>query len=35
MDTSAFTAATLYLSLNTAQGAAATGDVYIIGIPFN
>jgi hypothetical protein len=35
MDTNTFTAASLYLSLTTAQGSAATGDVYIIGMPLN
>jgi hypothetical protein len=34
MDNTVFTAATLYLRLTTAQGAAATADVYIIGMPF-
>lgn len=34
-DTTVFTAATIYLSLTTAQGGAATGDVYIIGHPMN
>jgi hypothetical protein len=34
-DTTIFTAATLFLSLTTAQGGAATGDVYILGIPIN
>lgn len=35
MDTQTRTEATLYLSLTTAQGAAATGDVYLIGTPLN
>lgn len=35
MDTTIWTAATFYLSLTLAQGGAATGDVYIVGIPFN
>lgn len=34
MNTSIFTATTLYLSLTQAQGGAATGDVYVVGIPF-
>jgi len=34
-DTNTFTAATLNLSLTTAQGVAATGDVYIMGYPIN
>jgi hypothetical protein len=34
-DTNTFTAATLFLSLTTAQGGAATGDVYVMGIPIN
>ena len=34
-DTTLFSAATLYLSLTTAQGGAATGDVYVVGIPIN
>jgi hypothetical protein len=34
-DTTIFTAATLFLSLTTAQGGAATGDVYVMGIPIN
>lgn len=34
-DTNIFTAATLYLSLTTAQGASRTADVYILGVPFN
>ena len=35
MNTTIFTSTTLQLSLTTAQGGAATGDVYIVGIPFN
>ena len=35
MDTNTFTAATLYLSLTTAQGSAATADVYVFGYPIN
>ncbi len=35
MDTSTFTASNLYLSLTAAQGAAATADVYVLGIPLN
>ena len=35
MNGSIFTASNIYLSLTTAQGAAATGDVYIVGVPFN
>lgn len=35
MDSNTLTAATLYLSLTTAQGVAATADVYIIGMPLN
>ena len=34
-DSNTFTAATLFLSLTTAQGTAATGDVYVMGIPIN
>ena len=34
-DSNTFTAATLFLSLTTAQGGAATGDVYVMGIPIN
>jgi hypothetical protein len=34
-DSNTFTAATLFLSLTTAQGGAATGDVYILGLPIN
>jgi len=34
-DVDALTAATLYLSLTTAQGSADTGDVYVYGVPFN
>jgi len=34
-DTNTFTAATLFLSLTTAQGGAATGDVYVMGMPIN
>ena len=34
-DSNTFTAATLFLSLTTAQGVAATGDVYVMGIPIN
>ena len=30
-----YTAATLYLSLTSPQGGTATGDVYVLGIPFN
>lgn len=35
MDSDVFTAATLYLSLTTAQGAAATADVYVFGYPLS
>jgi hypothetical protein len=35
MDTNIFTAATLFLSLTTAQGSAATCDVYAFGTPVN
>ena len=35
MDTTLLTAASLFLSLTTAQGGAATGDVYIMGTPVN
>ncbi len=35
MDGNTFTAASLFLSLTTAQGGAATGDVYVIGMPLN
>ena len=34
-DSNTFTAASLILSLTTAQGVAATGDVYIMGYPIN
>lgn len=34
-DSNTFTAASLILSLTTAQGGAATGDVYIMGYPIN
>jgi len=34
-DTNTFAAATLFLSLTTAQGGAATGDVYVMGLPIN
>lgn len=33
--TTTYTATTLFFSLTAAQGAAATGDVYVYGIPFN
>ena len=35
MDTTTFTAATLFLALTTGQGSAATADVYIFGYPLN
>lgn len=34
-DANIFSSATLYLSLTTAQGGAATGDVYLLGYPIN